>query len=160
MTSITPDQGRIDMIRWPDLAPIRASARRRVESGIAKMLFHQAVRRLPVQVVHPDGSVLGAGGPNSPVMHLHRPDEFLRRLSADGLIGFGESYMAGDWDAPDLGGFLTELSRNIAGLIPAPLQKLRALYVARHPPTERNTEHNTRDNIARHYDLSNDMFAT
>ncbi len=44
--------------------------------------------------------------------------------------------------------------------MPAPLQRLRAFYVARAPRTERNTATNTRDNIARHYDLSNDLFAT
>ncbi len=44
--------------------------------------------------------------------------------------------------------------------MPEPLQKLRALVVARHPEDERGVEENTRDNIARHYDLSNDMFAT
>ena len=48
----------------------------------------------------------------------------------------------------------------MATLIPEPLQKLRAFYVARAPHTERNTTQNTRTNIARHYDLSNDMFAT
>ncbi len=160
MTALTPDATRIDTIRWPDLAPMRASARSRVESTVADLLFRGALHRLPVRVTYPDGRVLGAGGPDSPVMHLHRPDEFFRRLGAGKLIGFGESYMAGDWDAPDLGGFLTELSRHMANLIPQPLQKLRALVVARHPAAERNVEENTRDNIARHYDLSNDMFAT
>ena len=93
-------------------------------------------------------------------MQIHRPAEFFRRVGAGKLIGFGESYMVGDWDAHDLGGFLTELSRHIAILVPEPLQKLRALVVARHPDAERGVEENTRDNIARHYDLSNDMFAT
>ena len=49
----------------------------------------------------PDGTVGGAGGNDAPVMTLRRPDAFFRRLGADGLIGFGESYMAGDWDADD-----------------------------------------------------------
>jgi cyclopropane-fatty-acyl-phospholipid synthase len=91
---------------------------------------------------------------------VHRPDEFFRRIGSGKLIGFGESYMAGDWDSPDLGAFLTELGRHMARLVPEPLQKLRALVVARHPETERGVEENTRDNIAKHYDLSNDMFAT
>ena len=42
-------------------------------------------------------------------MVLHRPREFFRRLGASGLIGFGESYMAGDWDCADLTGLLTVL---------------------------------------------------
>jgi cyclopropane-fatty-acyl-phospholipid synthase len=40
------------------------------------------------------------------------------------------------------------------------MQRLRAAWVARPPRTERNTEANTRGNIARHYDLSNDLFGT
>ena len=43
-------------------------------------------------------------------------------------------------------------------LVPAPLQKLRAAYVRRPPKHHENTEDNTRDNIAHHYDLSNDLF--
>lgn len=35
---------------------------------------------------------------------------------------------------------------------------MRRLYVAGHPAAERNSEDNTRGNIARHYDLSNDFF--
>jgi len=40
-------------------------------------------------------------------MHIHRPREFFRRFGASGLIGFGESYMAGDWDSTDLTGRIT-----------------------------------------------------
>ena len=160
MTAITPPPGRIDVLRWPDLAPMRASARSHIESSIARGLFHGAVRRLPVRVELPGGTVWGAGPQGSPSMQIHRPDEFFRRVGSGKLIGFGESYMAGDWDATDLGGFLTELSRHIGTLVPEPLQKLRAFVVARHPETEHGLEENTRDNIARHYDLSNDMFAT
>ena len=160
MTAITPPTGHIDVLRWPDLTPMRASVRSHVESTVARALFHGAVRRLPVRVELADGAVWGAGAPGSPTMQIHRPEEFFRRVGADKLIGFGESYMAGDWDAQDLGGFLTELSRHISVLVPEPLQKLRALVVARHPEAERGAEENTRDNIARHYDLSNDMFAT
>jgi cyclopropane-fatty-acyl-phospholipid synthase len=156
----TYDTNRIDTLRWPDLRPMQASARSKVESTVARALFHGAVRRLPVRIHFPDGSVAGAGGPDSPAMHLHEPDAFFQRLGAGKLIGFGESYMAGEWDSPDLGGFLTVLAAQIATLVPEPLQRLRALVVARHPEDERNEEQNTRDNIARHYDLSNDMFAT
>jgi cyclopropane-fatty-acyl-phospholipid synthase len=46
----------------------------------------------------------------------------------------------------------------MGNLIPVPLQKLRAFYDARAPHTETNTTQNTRTNIARHYDLSNDLF--
>ena len=42
-----------------------------------------------------------------------------------GLIGFGEAYMAGDWDADDLPGVLTVFAGQMATLVPPPLQRLR-----------------------------------
>ena len=33
-------------------------------------------------------------------MTMNRPEAFAARLGDGGLIGLGESYMAGDWDAP------------------------------------------------------------
>ncbi|HET7276478.1 MAG TPA: class I SAM-dependent methyltransferase [Dermatophilaceae bacterium] len=121
-------------------------------------IFRGAVRRLPVRVELPDGSQLGAGGTGDPVMALHRPADFAARVGRAGLIGFGESYMAGDWDADDLGGLLAVFAARIDRLVPRPLQALRAGFTSRHPHSERNTADNTRSNIARHYDLSNDLF--
>jgi cyclopropane-fatty-acyl-phospholipid synthase len=103
-----------------------------------------------------DGTRLGKGGP---ALEIHDPDAFHRRIGTHGLIGFGESYMAGEWDAPDLVAALTVLAGNAAGLIPAPLQRLRGLWAPRQPDAQRNTPGGARDNISRHYDLSNDLFA-
>lgn len=151
----------VDPQRWPDLAASRARVRRGVEARVARRLFQGVVRRLPVRV-EVEGRLLGGGAqdPDAPVMMIRRPDAFFHALGADGLIGFGESYMTGDWEAPDLGGLLEVFAAQMATLVPAPLQRLRAFYVARNPRSERNTRTNTRSNIARHYDLSNDLFAT
>ena len=73
---------------------------------------------------------LGRGGP---VAVIHRPDEFFARIGRDQLIGFGEAYLTGAWDAEDLGGFLTVLCSEIQHLVPRNLQKLRSLVVARPP---------------------------
>ena len=62
-----------------------------------------------------ESTVHGLGGPS---MVLHRPDEFFARIGRDGLIGFGESYMTGAWEAEDLGGFLTVLAAELPTLIP------------------------------------------
>ena len=139
---------------WPGLDVVPTGPRAKVAARIARRLFRSAVHRLPV-TVHDGRDVLGQGGPS---MVIHRPAEFYARLGRDGLIGFGEAYMTGAWEAPDLGGFLTVLAARIADLIPQPLQKLRAAYVRRPPIAQRNTTKNTRDNISHHYDLSNDMF--
>ncbi|HEX7738746.1 MAG TPA: cyclopropane-fatty-acyl-phospholipid synthase family protein [Marmoricola sp.] len=128
-----------------------------MRAQLAQLIFRHAIGRLPVTVELPDGCRLGRGGP---VMVLHRPDDFFARLADDGLIGFGEAYMAGDFDSDELGAFLTELCRELPSLVPQWLQRLRRFYVARPPHGEANTVRQTRGNIARHYDLSNDMFAT
>lgn len=66
--------------------------------------------------------------------------------------------MAGDWDAEDLTAVLEVFARRMASLIPNSLQRLRGLYVPKPPRSERNTTKNTRSNISRHYDLSNELF--
>lgn len=139
---------------WPGLHDIPTGLRSRVSARIARQLFRAAVRRLPVSV--DDGhTILGTGGPR---MVIHHPEEFFARLGRDGLIGFGEAYQTGAWEAEDLGGFLTVLAAELPRLIPAPLQTLRAAYVRRPPRAHENTETNTRGNIAHHYDLSNELF--
>jgi cyclopropane-fatty-acyl-phospholipid synthase len=139
---------------WPGLHSVPTGLKAEVSAKIARQLFRAAVRRLPV-AVHDGSTVHGLGGPS---MVIHRPDEFFTRIGRDGLIGFGESYLTGAWEAEDLGGFLTVLAAELPRLIPAPLQKLRAAYVRRPPRAHQNNENNTQGNIAHHYDLSNDLF--
>jgi cyclopropane-fatty-acyl-phospholipid synthase len=91
-------------------------------------------------------------------MTVHRPAEFFARIGRNQLIGFGEAYLTGSWDAEDVSGFLTVLAAELPALVPHSLQKLRAMVVARPPRKHRNSPRNTRGNIAHHYDLSNDLF--
>ncbi len=146
---------------WPGLDMPPSGARAAVSAVVARRLFIAAIRRLPVTVVvvSPNGhrQVLGQGGPT---MTVRRPDEFFARLGRHGLIGFGEAYMTEAWDADDLAGFLTVLAADLPTLVPSSLQKARALVVARPPRAQRSTTANSRNNIAHHYDLSNDLFAT
>ncbi len=140
--------------QWPDLAQVPSGLRATVSASVARHLFEAGVRRLPV-TVHLEGRTLGAGGPE---MTVHRPEEFFARLGHGLLIGFGEAYLTGAWDAPDLGAFLTVLAADMPRLVPDSLQKLRAIAVRRPPRRERSTRANSRKNIAHHYDLSNDLF--
>jgi cyclopropane-fatty-acyl-phospholipid synthase len=146
----------VDPTRWPDVAaqPPRGSRAR-----IARRLFLRVARRLDVRILLPDGRNVGGGGPDAPVMRIDDPAAFYGRVGASGLIGFGEAYMAGDWTADDVAAVLTVFCGRMATLVPPPLQRLRDLAVHRHPHTERQTAENARRNIARHYDLSNDLFA-
>jgi cyclopropane-fatty-acyl-phospholipid synthase len=113
-----------------------------------------------VRVVLPGGVRLGAGGPDAPVMRLHRPDAFFHRLGADAKIGFGEAYMVGDWTSTALADLLSAFAAKLATLIPPKLQLVRRWVELRHPESESNSVEGARENIHRHYDLSNDLFGT
>jgi cyclopropane-fatty-acyl-phospholipid synthase len=130
-----------------------------MRATVARRLFGGVATRLPVQVTLPDGAVFGGGKAGDQVMRLVRPDAFYRRLGAGGLIGFGEAYMAGDWDTDDLTGLLTVFAREMATLIPPRLQRLRDLAVQHQPHLHRATTAASRRNISHHYDLSNELFA-
>ncbi|MFD4644407.1 class I SAM-dependent methyltransferase [Lentzea sp. NPDC058436] len=135
---------------WPGLFNAPRSPMR---ARIAESLFRNAVRTLPVTVRLPDGREWGAGGP---VMRLVRPAEFFHRLGADAKIGFGEAYMVGDWDAEDLAGVLAAFAARLSTLIPPGLQRMRRWAERRQ--TEINDVAGSRQNIHRHYDLSNELF--
>lgn len=151
------DQARDAADSLPSLEPLRSGPRTAVSAAVARKLFRAAVRRLAVTVVEePTGLSFGRGGP---IMRVRRPDEFYARLGRDGLIGFGESYLTGAWDADDVAGFLTVPAARIATLVPGSLQRLRALVTHRTPSHHVSTEDNSQANISHHYDLSNDLFA-
>jgi cyclopropane-fatty-acyl-phospholipid synthase len=142
--------------RWPDIAAVPRCPFR---GAVARALFTRNAGRLPVRVAGPGGVAYGAGNRGSPVLTLHRPADFYQRIGAAGLIGFGESYMAGDWDCDDLTGLLTAFASRVGTLVPRPLQALRRLYVRRAPAADDASEENARRNIHHHYDLSNELFA-
>jgi cyclopropane-fatty-acyl-phospholipid synthase len=146
----------IDAARWPDVAAATGPS---VRAHIARALFSSGVAKLPLRVRFPDGKLIGGGSPAAPVMVLHRPRDFFRRFGASGLIGFGESYMAGDWDCDDLTGLLTVFAANVGDLVPPWQQRLRQLAVRKQPADDVQTREGARRNIGRHYDLSNDLFA-
>jgi cyclopropane-fatty-acyl-phospholipid synthase len=131
----------------------------RIRSAMARRLLRRVAARMPIRVLLPSGESFGGGGPAAPALILRRPGAFYRRVGARGLIGFGESYMAGDWDADDLTGLLTTMARRIDTLVPPRLQWLRRVYVSRPPADWDADEAGARQNVRQHYDLSNDLFA-
>ena len=159
-TTVTPlDQTASEQIGHEPLAeglpPVVGGVRTAIASRIARRLFISAVERCDV-TVHLDGRTHGRGGPS---MTVHRPDEFFARIGADKNIGFGEAYMTGAWSSPDLAAFLTVLASRVSSLIPPALQALRPVVMPRPSSRDRGAKADTQRNIARHYDLSNDLFA-
>jgi len=164
---------------WPGLFDV---PRVPVHAAIARRLAAAAVRTLPMTLLFPDGTRWGAGGPT---LELVRPDRFFARLGADGLIGFGEAWMTGDlttggWQVPldgkrsgpdaldpdlinaatdELADVLEVLAHRMSVLVPRPLQTLRRMWQHRLPADEENSPTGARENIHRHYDLSNDLFS-
>jgi cyclopropane-fatty-acyl-phospholipid synthase len=128
----------------------------RFRSTIAKLLLRRVAAKCGIRVAFPDGTSIGRA--DAPTLKVLNTDAFLTRLGRDGLIGFGESYMAGDWDSDDLVAVLTPMARDMGSLVPRWAQWLRRWYVSRMPAAEDNDLHGSKRNIARHYDLSNDLF--
>ncbi|MFC8366012.1 class I SAM-dependent methyltransferase [Streptomyces griseorubiginosus] len=153
MTTVAHD-APADAARWPDIVAVPRPSRPR--DTVTAALVRRALRGLPLRARLAGSGDIGLGGP---LLQVHDPAAFHARIGTGGLVGFGESYMAGEWDAPDLVAALTVLAAHAADLIPAPLQRLRGLWAPRHPHEERNTPDGSRANISRHYDLSNDLFA-
>jgi cyclopropane-fatty-acyl-phospholipid synthase len=152
--SAATDSGRWSAVARVPQGPLSVAA-----GAIADRLFRRAAARLPIRVVYPDGTIVGAADPTLPTMVVHRPEALVRRVGRFGLIGFGESYMAGDWSSSDPAGLLTEFGKRLSELIPPLLQRLRPLAVVRQPRTHHNSIAQARQNVADHYDLSNDLFA-
>ncbi|QKW11301.1 class I SAM-dependent methyltransferase [Streptomyces sp. NA04227] len=138
----------------PGTPPLPAASAPR--TALARAVVGRALERLPLTVRPAGEPEFGLGGPE---LRLHRPDDLYRRIGAEGLIGFGESYLARDWDAPDLPAVLAVLADHATTLVPPSLQRLRGLWAPRHPSQSRNTPTAARANISHHYDLSNDLFA-
>src|SRR3954454_4514577 len=128
----------VDAHRWPDVAALPPAGAR---AAVAGWLFGRAVGSLPLTVETPTGRV-GSGGP---VLTLHRPDALFRRVAHSALIGFGESYMAGDWDADDLAGVLRVFAERLTTLVPPTLQRFRRLAVHRLPHSHLGTKANSRE---------------
>ena len=149
-------------LAWPGLYDVPAGPRTTLSAAVVRRILGEAARRLGVTVQHA-GAGAGAGaarGRAGAVLVLHRPEEFYARVGRHGLIGFGESFMTGAWGSPDLGRLLTVMAGEIGTLVPERLQRWRRWYVARHPRAHRNSLGNSTQNIAHHYDLSNELFET
>lgn len=134
-------------------AALRAVALRlftHIRHGELELIEESGVR-------HRFGSV--AEFPVRAVVHVHRASFF--RAIAGGSLSGAFSYINGDWDCPDLVSLLRLAVRNLGTierfqLAVAPL--LRPLHAGREW-LSRNTRGRSRDNIAQHYDIGNDLFA-
>ncbi|MGE0045526.1 MAG: class I SAM-dependent methyltransferase [Hyphomonadaceae bacterium] len=109
----------------------------------------------------PDGRVWRMGDGNGPTVELWVKDyAFAKRVVMNGDIGFAESFMAEQWDTPDLSALLTFFSANAERIMRVfrgnPFS--RAMNLIRHM-TRANTKQGSRKNIYEHYDLGNRFYS-
>ena len=107
----------------------------------------------------PDGRVRTFGRGEPHVRLTIKSPAVLRRLLLHGDIGFGESYVDGQWEASDLAAFLTLVARNEERLgVGGGIARLFNLGNDVLHRLRRNTRRGSRRNVAAHYNLSNAFF--
>jgi len=136
-----------------------------VRARLARSILAQVAKRVPVDVVMPDGSLLGGGTRRTdrPGLEIVRPTAVFERLAHHPKIGIGEAYMAGDWKAAegtDLAELLMPFAERMTTAVPGGWLRLRGFVDRRIPSIQNNSLLGSRRNIEAHYDLSNDLFAT
>lgn len=109
----------------------------------------------------PSGAVRIVGDATYPLLEISIHNAaFFKKAFSSGSVGFGESYVDGDWDTPDLSALLTLLSGNQRSL--GPLQRGISILARQmnklYHRARRNTVEKSRENIQEHYDLSNDFY--
>ena len=131
-----------DLQRWPALARPRSAP---VRAALARVFLRRVAIRTGIRVEATDGSRFGP--PDGPIVELHDPKAFFARLGVGGKIGFGESYMAGEWNSTELVEVLEALARHADSLVPRPLQVVRRWYDARQPNSEDNDPWDRRETL-------------
>lgn len=136
----------------------------RIAADVARRLAFRALGALEggeVVLRYPDGRGRRFGDRKglSIIVDLRRPEAFWRRLGTRTRVGFGQSYVDGDWDCEDLVGLFSLVGHNLETSAEHPtLKRLYRLQELRPDRRPRQTLAAARDNIQAHYDLGNDLF--
>jgi cyclopropane-fatty-acyl-phospholipid synthase len=98
-------------------------------------------------------------GPGPDGRLIVRDFRFVSRVLASADIGFGEGFIAGEWDTPDLAALLEVFTRNFDRLeqLVAGNPIMRAINFLAHA-FNRNSKAGSRRNIHAHYDLGNAFY--
>jgi cyclopropane-fatty-acyl-phospholipid synthase len=136
-----------------------------VAAPLAKRLAIEAAAQIKtgsLKVMFADGEVRSFGRPGDKPCASIRVlnDTFFARLVTGGEIAFGESYMDGLWQTPDLTSVLMLgiLNRRHASPLMKRLNDASRFASRRLHLSRRNTHDGSRKNIEAHYDLGNDFY--
>ena len=113
-------------------------------------------------IVLPDGREMRLQGDIAgPEARLNIRDyRFINRVMGTGTIGFGEGYMAGEWDTPDLSRALEVLAANFAKFDGVSFGNpvMTAINLVGHA-LKGNSRGGSKRNIHAHYDLGNAFYS-
>ena len=135
---------------------------------IYQRIFEKALSALPagsLRVTYPSGEEREFGGPlpgPKAEMRIFNPI-FFRKSVLFGEIGFGESFVDGDWDTDDVVSVLSWLIINIEGANERkrrlPMTDLLLVFNRIRHKLRANNVRGAGRNIFEHYDLGNDFFS-
>lgn len=140
---------------------VRLSTRFCLREKMVEWLFSR-LESGSLTVVLPNGIHLffhgPAPGPQAKLQILRW--RMLMKTAMGGDLGFAESYIAGDWEAPDLKKLIQLFARNSAALS----KRIHGIDIFRKIPNlkhflRRNSKRRSRKNIEDHYDLGNEFYA-
>jgi cyclopropane-fatty-acyl-phospholipid synthase len=149
------------------LHALRASPRRLLlgRASVSGRLLHSLIQILAVgrlTIVTPSGDRIqnDAQSPGPEATLVLRNWQLLRRVLADGQIGFAEAYMEGDWTSPNLAALIELFALNQDALNRTLMGSRFSRVLVRLQHRKRaNTRRGSRRNIEAHYDLGNDFYA-
>ena len=120
-----------------------------------------------LRMTYPDGSVRTLGETGAPItaeMNIRRT-EFFKRCALFGNVGFGESYVDGDWDTPDIAAVISWFILNLAKTQGGKSSSGKMAFVNLlrgfnrvHHLLRPNSVTISRKNIVEHYDLGNEFY--
>jgi len=140
----------------------RTSIFKRIVLGLLSGMTHGFMR-----IAMPDGEILELGDKDSPFKAAIRivRDSFFRKCVLYGDVGFGEAYVDGDWDTDSVSAVIKWFLLNVenAPTISGSRKKFIAgnflkVFNRVYHKLRSNNIRGSRNNIAEHYDLSNEFF--
>jgi cyclopropane-fatty-acyl-phospholipid synthase len=131
--------------------------------GLRMLMFmFKGIKIGQLDVYLPNGETRHFRGTERPELHgvlYIRNGAMIRHVLKNGEVGFGEAYLDGHWDSPDLAALLTVMYLNEPHYL-GPYEKnfvARFLGWLKHR-SRANTKRKALENIQYHYDLGNEFY--
>jgi cyclopropane-fatty-acyl-phospholipid synthase len=147
----------------PDLPGILAPRTASISLGLRLLMYmFKGIKIGQLDVMLPNGerrSFVGTEpGPHG-VLNIH-DSRLMRHVLKNGEVGFGESYLDGYWDSPDLAPLLAVMHINEPHYKGPYEKNLLGRFIGwiKHKKMNANTRRKAVENIQYHYDLGNEFY--